>query len=655
MFITNVILVVISLFFTIQTAVAAPNASFVGTHFSGSGNCSQCHDNLTDSQGNDLSIVKNWSTSMMANSSRDPYWRAKVASELHRNPQLSDEINDKCSRCHAPMANDAMKKDNVHLEILGNGMLNAAHAYYDQALDGVSCTACHQISDNDLLGTLGGFSGQYRILSYENPIDRPIFGQYTNPSTNPMISQVSFTPQHSAHMSDSKVCASCHNLKTPFVDSNGVIVSTSAETEFPEQMVYTEWENSAFKQGGSQEKSCQSCHMPKVTDSVKIATRPRNLAFRPDFAQHTFLGANTTMMDILNSNRDELSVQAVGFEDTIVKTREMLKTSATLEIRSTEIIDQQLKVTLKVRNNIGHKFPTSYPSRRAFIHFYVKNEQGEIIFESGKMNTNGSIVGNANDIDSSVYEPHYEIITSEDQVQIYEPIMQDTDGNVTHTLLRAAAYIKDNRIPPSGFDKTIVPNDVAVKGAAFLDDNFNLGEDSITYLINVGDQTNFDISADLRYQTLSYGHIQDMLKDADQISEVATFKRYFDAANIRSELISQVSSKINNDVKTRFSETDSNHSNYFKLAINKALSIDVSVSYTTQDGTAIAGQDYVMTEGTATIPKGQTSTLIKVDILADNIAESEEYFQLRISNPIGIAFPEGVSEIIASHSIEDDD
>ena len=88
----------------------AADANFESTHFSGSANCSQCHDGLRDEKGKDISIVKNWSTSMMANATRDPYWRAKVASELHRNPSVSDEINDKCSRCHAPMANEAMKK-----------------------------------------------------------------------------------------------------------------------------------------------------------------------------------------------------------------------------------------------------------------------------------------------------------------------------------------------------------------------------------------------------------------------------------------------------------------------------------------------------------------------------------------------------------------
>lgn len=549
-------LLILLTFFYAPIAIGASNASFVGKHFSGSGNCTQCHDGLTDAVKGDVSIVKNWSTSMMANSARDPYWRAKVASELHRNPQLSDEINDKCSRCHAPMANDAIKKENAQLEILGNGILNPSNAYYDHALDGVSCTACHQITDNGVLGTLEGFSGQYSILAYASPVDRAIFGQYSDPLTNPMRNTVSFTPQHGAHMTESSVCATCHDLKTPFVDSNGNPASTTPESEFPEQMVYTEWENSAFQKGGTQEKSCQSCHMPKLTSPISIATRPRNLAPRPDFAEHTFLGANTTMMDILNKNRSELEVQATGFEDAITQTREMLKTSAMLEIVSQEIVNQQLKVVLKVSNMIGHKFPTAYPSRRAFIHFQVKTPQGDILFESGKLNSNGSIVGNTGDVDSTTYEPHYDVITAEDQVQIYEPIMQDTDGNITHTLLRAAAYAKDNRIPPQGFDKNAVPNDVAVKGVAFTDDNFNLGQDVITYTVNVGTVTEPIITAELNYQTLSYGHLQDMFKDANAIAEVATFKRYFDSATIRAELIATASKADTNTGSTIDSGSD---------------------------------------------------------------------------------------------------
>ncbi len=46
-----------------------------------------CHDSLRDRSGNDVLILSEWSQSMMAPASkdpywRDPYWRAKVSSEI---------------------------------------------------------------------------------------------------------------------------------------------------------------------------------------------------------------------------------------------------------------------------------------------------------------------------------------------------------------------------------------------------------------------------------------------------------------------------------------------------------------------------------------------------------------------------------------------
>jgi hypothetical protein len=99
---------------------------------------------------------------------------------------------------------------------------------------------------------------------------------------------------------------------------------------------------------------------------------------------------------------------------------------------------------------------------------------------------------------------------------------------------------------------------------------------------------------------------------------------------------------------------ESNHINYFKLAINKALEVNASVSYSTRDGTAKAGQDYIATSGTATIVAGETYTLIPVEILADNINEPDETFSLVLTNPIGANFPVGTTEIIVAHTIIDD-
>ncbi len=79
-----------------------------------------------------------------------------------------------------------------------------------------------------------------------------------------MQNNAQFTPKHSSHTGTSEMCATCHNVKTPFVDATGSIVSTTPESEFPEQMPYSEWDHSDFRKGGTKEKSCQACHMPKV-------------------------------------------------------------------------------------------------------------------------------------------------------------------------------------------------------------------------------------------------------------------------------------------------------------------------------------------------------------------------------------------------------
>ncbi|MGV6816404.1 MAG: multiheme c-type cytochrome [Thiotrichales bacterium] len=523
-------------------AVLAADAHFESSHYTGSGRCAQCHDGLRDSAGHDLSIVKHWSTSMMANSSRDPYWRAKVGAELERNPTMAAEINDKCSRCHAPMANDSAKKDGQAIEILGpGGFLSTESSYHDAAIDGVSCSLCHQISDDGNLGTLAGNSGNFTVAAHSNPLDRPAFGQYTDPFTAPMQNNVRFTPQYGAHMVKSEICGTCHDLKTPFVDAAGKPASTTAESGFPEQMIYSEWKHSRYAQAGDGQ-NCQDCHMPMVDEAVRIASQPRMILPRQGFRQHSFLGANTTMLGILDDNRVALGVSATGFDQAIIDTRALLKTAASLEIKNANLKDGQLDFDLTVSNQTGHKLPGGYPSRRVFIHVVVTDaDSGEVLFESGRLSADGSIEGADNDRDSSQYEPHYDLITQPEQVQIYEPIMQDTDGKVTHTLLRAAAYIKDNRLTPSGFDKANVPNDVAVKGAAVEDDDFNLGSDTVSYQISVDDTTKVSVRTELIYQSLSYGHLQDLFEDSEKVAEIAAFEAMFDSARIRGETIASLS------------------------------------------------------------------------------------------------------------------
>ena len=109
--------------------------------------------------------------------------------------------------------------------------------------------------------------------------------------------------------------------------------------------------------------------------------------------------------------------------------------------------------TVFVENLGGHKLPTAYPSRRSWLHVTVRDRNDKVIFESGALRPDGSIAGNDNDADPRRFEPHYNEITSGEQVQIYEDIMGDTKGDVTTGLLTAVRYLKDNRLLPQGFDK----------------------------------------------------------------------------------------------------------------------------------------------------------------------------------------------------------
>lgn len=515
-----------------QVAVAE-DLFFNTAFFLGSGNCALCHDNLRSAAGEDVSIVRDWGGSMMAHSAKDPFWRAKVATELQRNPQLAPVINDRCTKCHAPMANyEIVREQGAEIDALGPyGILDPISPWHDAALNGVSCTLCHQIEDSPALGTLAGFSGEYPI----NP-DRIIYGPFQNIFPQPMIMQTGYTPAYGPQISDSALCAACHNLKTPFVDEAGNILTDTPEAEFPEQMPYTEWENSIFADDGANPRSCQGCHMPS-TSSV-VANRPMWLRPKDGFAKHHFAGANTVMLTLLRDHAAELGVVAAPSQLAlgIERAREMLQGAARVEILSTDLTGGILEARVKITNESGHKAPTAYPSRRIWVNFRVTDGEGRVVFESGRPTADGSIEGADNDLDPSAVEPHYERVSSPDQVQIYETIMGDSADDTTFTLLRAAQYLKDNRLPPKGFDKHRVPADVAVHGRAYDDPDFNLGSDEISYRVEAGDGGPLMVSVDLLYQPLAHGFVQDLYEDR-QLPEVDAFRTLYEAQALKYEVI----------------------------------------------------------------------------------------------------------------------
>lgn len=65
----------------------------------------------------------------------------------------------------------------------------------------------------------------------------------------------------------------------------------------------------------------------------------------------------------------------------------------------------------------------------------------------------------------------------------------------------------------------------------------------------------------------------------------------------------------------------------------------VTVQYATQQGTAIAGQDYADTSGTLTFAPGEQTQFVNVTVFGDTIDEVDEVFTLTLSNPNGVTLP----------------
>jgi hypothetical protein len=233
----------------------------------------------------------------------------------------------------------------------------------------------------------------------------------------------------------------------------------------------------------------------------------------------------------------DVTAEAEDFYNAADRTQRYLeKEAASLVATAPRVRDGRLLEEITVENLGGHKFPTAYPARRTWLHVRVRDRDQRVIFESGALNADGSIVGNDNDLDPAKYEPHYREIRSPDQVQIYEAILGDNDGRVTTGLLFATGYLNDNRILPKGFNKEGAPADIAVYGDALADPDFTDRGHKVRYSVDIGNAVGpFEVVAELWYQPIGYRWANN-LKSYDA-SEPKRFTGYYDSMGIGSAVL----------------------------------------------------------------------------------------------------------------------
>ncbi|HRG57559.1 MAG TPA: T9SS type A sorting domain-containing protein [Bacteroidia bacterium] len=505
-----------------------------GEYFLPSSRCAGCHgkDSLGWANVNedlvDVNLYDRWSASMMGLSAKDPLWRAKVSHEKLVNPAHGMTLEDKCTSCHAPMG---------HYNAHYNGASHYLISDFDNdslGLDGVSCAGCHTIGANGL-GTT--FSGE---IPYDTT--RHIYGPFVNPMVGPMQLYTGYTPTYSAHIEDSKVCASCHTLLTHTADLNGNLTGG----EFVEQATYHEYKNSVYSQNNT---TCQNCHMARIEDPIMIANGYLSLTPRTPFNQHSFAGANAFMLKLIKANKASLGIDVPNFkfDTTLIATNRMLKEkSVDLTLLFDSVANDSAYFRVKLLNKAGHKFPSGYPSRRAILQFVVKDNNNDTVFKSGIFHSDFSVAG-----ENPAFEPHHNTINQSGVSQIYEMVMGDVNSNYTSVLERAATTLKDNRLTPNGFTTSHPSYDtVQISLDALSDPDFNKingvegsGTDEVHFHVPIaGVSTTINATARIIYQTLPPKFVAELF--SFNSAPIDTFRNMFNAAD-KTPIIAHADSLMN--------------------------------------------------------------------------------------------------------------
>jgi hypothetical protein len=350
-----------------------------------------------------------------------------------------------------------------------------------------------------------------------------------------------------------------------------------------EQATYLEWLNSEYENEinpkNPKAKSCQDCHMASGLkdeksgiDLAQIRTRiaavqdttypdaenlaphdQLNVRFREQgYRRHTFAGLNAFLLELFNQGDDVLGVRKTDFmtgsqQDLGHAVANMARTArddtATVDVKAELEAPNRLTARVVVQNKAGHRFPTGVGFRRAFLELaVVQPESGgveRVVWASGRTNELGVLVGAdgkplpteffARDPKTGEqrYQPHHEVITSPDQVQVYETLLKNAKGEFSTSFVRGCETVKDNRLLPRGWKKdgpgpaltgrfleATRPDPETAKDPRYADGS---GSDEVTYRIELPagvDPAKLKVRATLYYQALPPYFLRNLFETA---------------------------------------------------------------------------------------------------------------------------------------------
>ena len=559
--------------------------------FTTSDQCLGCHDPAASTDWRPPMLVRDtelnkdinvapygeWRASMMGLAGRDPIFYAQLESEDALHPGISAETQDTCLSCHGVMGQrqyvhdhkgklfSRAQVDAYSTDVDGN--MKAPDKYGALAREGISCDLCHHISPKGL-GTPATYTGRFDLIpstEVEGPFEHAVLRK-------PMQNALGITPQYGKTIKSAALCGSCHTIVLPVFDGSKPVYEpgTTIQKTFYEQATYLEWRNSVYQDEiqpvPATARSCQSCHMPSTYKGLALETAiayietgnfpdvderlPANEITpqpRADFARHMLSGINLfgleffkqfplilgirTTDPMLGDGEAQEGLKTSIQSDQMLATQETATVAVVPQGASAQGIDAQVQVT----NLAGHKFPSGVGFRRAFVDFQVLDAGGKVLWESGKTDALGVLLGSDGKPlkteffgpDQQQWQPPYAKIASEDQVQIYQELVRDPKGLLTTSFLALDQEVKDNRLLPKGWSRT-GPDaaitkpcawDAESKKCEFLDQpgyNDGGGYDRVSYEVACSKALAgaAEVKATLYYQAIPPAYLKQRFADA---------------------------------------------------------------------------------------------------------------------------------------------
>lgn len=361
--------------FAPSLATTATGGAYDPRSLAGSMSCgtSGCHEQIT----------AEWEVSAHRYASMDAAFQKVQEVMAQQNGPASTRY---CGGCHDPISLFSGTK-NIFAE-----NLTELSGYQE----GISCIACHSITETDVAGNANYTLRQPERYAWELAVQADTAAVAPRLLRDFLIR--TYPWQHVESLSHQlfkspEFCAACHKQ---FIDAE---INQVGWVQLQNQ--YDNWRKSRWNHPGDPIRTieCRECHMPLVAESTEPASGDaadynRN-ADDGAYRSHRFLGANQFIPTLMNLPGAEEHVRLTedwlrgDFEIPEIADKWTSGPAVPVELVLPERVapGEMVRIGVRMTNNkAGHDFPTGpLDIIQAWVELVVTDDAGQVVYESGRV------------------------------------------------------------------------------------------------------------------------------------------------------------------------------------------------------------------------------------------------------------------------------